>query len=71
MASLAGHLYGAAFYRKLRRVLAPKGRLFHYVGNPESRSLANVTRGVIDRLRMSGFSRVGPCPEAFGVVAEP
>jgi hypothetical protein len=68
--SLAGHLYGAAFYRKLHRVLGARGRLFHYIGNPESRSMMNATRGVIERLRAAGFSRVRPCPEAFGVVAE-
>ena len=67
--SLAGHLYGAEFYRKLHRVLGAKGRLFHYIGNPESRSMMTVTRGVIERLRVAGFSRARPCPEAFGVVA--
>jgi hypothetical protein len=68
--SLAGHLYGAEFYRKLHRVLAEKGRLFHYIGNPKSRSMMSVTRGVGDRLRAAGFSRVRPSPDAFGVVAE-
>jgi len=68
--SLAGQLYGATFYGKLHRVLRAKGRLFHYVGNPENRSTMNVTRGVSDRLRTAGFSRVRPWPKAFGVVAE-
>jgi hypothetical protein len=68
--SLAGQLYGAEFYRKLHRVLGAGGRLFHYIGNPQSRSMRNVTLGVIDRLRAAGFSRVRPCPGAFGVVAE-
>ena len=68
--SLAGHLYGAEFYRKLHRLLRAKGRLFHYIGNPKSRSMMNVTHGVSDRLRTAGFSRVRPWPEAFGVVAE-
>lgn len=68
--SLAGHLYGAEFYRELHRVLRAKGRLFHYIGNPESQSTRNATRGVIRRLRAAGFHRVRPCPEAFGVVAE-
>ncbi|MGH2410978.1 MAG: class I SAM-dependent methyltransferase, partial [Chloroflexota bacterium] len=35
--SLAGDLYGGAFYRQLFRVLCPGGTLFHYVGNPASR----------------------------------
>jgi predicted methyltransferase len=68
--SLAGNLYGAKFYGKLHRVLRVKGRLFHYIGNPENRSMMNVTRGVSDRLRTAGFSRVRPWPDAFGVVAE-
>ena len=68
--SLAGNLYGAEFYRKLHRTLSGKGRLFHYIGNPENRSMMSVTRGVSERLRAAGFSRVRPWPEAFGVVAE-
>ena len=68
--SLAGNLYGQHFYRKLHRVLRTKGRLFHYIGNPESRSMMNVTRGMSDRLRTAGFSVVRPWPEAFGVIAE-
>ena len=68
--NLAGNLYGAKFYGKLHRLLRAKGRLFHYIGNPESRSMMNVTRGVSDRLRTAGFTRVRPWPKAFGVVAE-
>jgi uncharacterized protein len=67
--SLAGHLYGLDFYRKLHRVLAARGRLFHYLGDPQSRAMKNVTRGVVERLHAAGFSRVRPFPEAFGVVA--
>jgi uncharacterized protein len=68
--SLAGNLYGVEFYGKLYRVLADGGRLFHYVGNPDRRSLQTVARGVIERMREAGFDRVRPYPEAFGVVAE-
>jgi predicted methyltransferase len=67
--SLAGHLYGRAFYAELYRVLQPGGRLFHYVGDPDSRSGANITRGVIERLQTVGFNRVRRCREAFGVAA--
>ena len=69
MFSLAGHLYSADFYSQLRRVLRPSGRLFHYVGDPASRSGRNVTRGVVRRLHESGFRRVKPYQRAFGVVA--
>lgn len=66
---LAGHLYAIEFYAELYRVLRHAGRMFHYIGNPESRSVSQITRGVIDRLRGVGFSRVMRRPSAFGVVA--
>ncbi|MEJ2749470.1 MAG: hypothetical protein P8183_16435 [Anaerolineae bacterium] len=69
MFSLAGHLYSTDFYRELYRILTPKGRLFHYIGNPDSKSGGNVTRGVVRRLQEAGFRRVKPRPQAFGVVA--
>jgi len=67
--SLAGHLYAGEFYVELHRVLRRGGRLFHYVGNPESKSGGNITRGVIRRLQEAGFSRVVRRPRAFGVLA--
>lgn len=67
--SLAGELYAADFYRSLHRILTGKGRLFHYIGNPDSKSGANVTRGVVRRLQAAGFKRVIPKPGAFGVLA--
>lgn len=66
---LAGDLYSGAFYRELYRVLSRGGRLFHYIGDPESKAGGSVTRGVIQRLREAGFSRVGRRAEAHGVVA--
>ena len=67
--SLAGHLYATPFYAELYRVLDHTGRLFHYIGNPESRSVRQITRGVVDRLRRVDFSRVKHQPRAFGIVA--
>lgn len=67
--SLAGELYSEAFYRELYRVLARRGRLFHYIGDPESRSGRRTTDGVIRRLQDAGFERVRRSPKAFGVVA--
>jgi predicted methyltransferase len=67
--ALAGELYGLGFYQELYRVLKRGGRLFHYIGDPESHSGAKVTRGVMDRLQRAGFGRVERRPAAFGVVA--
>lgn len=69
MFSLAGELYALDFYRELHRVLAARGRVFHYIGNPESKSGGTVTRGVVRRLQEAGFRRIVPHPEAFGVTA--
>jgi hypothetical protein len=69
MFKLAGHLYSADFYRELHRVLKAKGRVFHYIGDPKSKSGGTVTRGVVRRLQEVGFRRVKPWPQAFGVVA--
>ncbi len=69
MFNLAGHLYGADFYAELYRVLRRNGKLFHYIGDPDSKSGANVTRGAIRRLQEVGFRRVQRHPRAFGVVA--
>lgn len=69
MFALAGELYSLAFYRQLFRVLRKRGRLFHYIGNPESKSGATVTRGVVRRLTEAGFQGVRLRPQAFGVIA--
>jgi uncharacterized protein len=67
--SLAGDLYSFDFYRQACRVLSRNGRLFHYIGDPESKSGRSVTAGVIKRLEQAGFRRVERAPRAFGVVA--
>ncbi|MFC2037229.1 spermine synthase [Chloroflexota bacterium] len=67
--SLAGDLYSGEFYSHLFRVLRGRGRLFHYVGDLESRSGRNVVKGVGRRLQEAGFSRIVRKPRAFGVVA--
>jgi len=50
-------------------VLKRGGRLFHYIGDPNSKASGNVTKGVMRRLQDAGFKRVVRRPEAFGVVA--
>lgn len=67
--SLAGELYSQQFYAQLQRILRSGGRVFHYIGNPQSRLGRNTTRGVVQRLGAVGFSKIAPMPKAFGVVA--
>lgn len=67
--SLAGELYSAACYRQLFRVLKRGGRLFHYIGDLDSRSGHNVMKGAIRRLQEAGFERIVRRPEAFGLLA--
>ncbi len=69
MFSLAGDLYSLAFYQRAFRVLRHNGKMLHYIGDPESKSGARVTAGVIRRLQEAGFRRVTRAPRAFGVVA--
>ena len=69
MFSLAGDLYSGECYRHLFRILKPKGRMFHYIGDLDSRSGRNVARGVVRRLQEAGFRRIVRKPGAFGVVA--
>ena len=69
MFSLAGDLYSLAVYQQAFRVLKHNGRIFHYIGDPERKSGARVTTGVIRRLQEAGFKRLVRAPRAFGVVA--
>jgi uncharacterized protein len=67
--SLAGDLYSSEFYRELYRVMRNRCQLFHYIGDPESKSGHSITVGVIHRLEQAGFTQVKRAPRAFGVVA--
>ena len=67
--SLAGDLYGEAFYKQAWRVLAGNGRMFHYLGDPKSASGGRMTKGAVNRLRSAGFRRIIPKPFAHGVLA--
>jgi predicted methyltransferase len=66
---LTGDLYSGEMYRRLYRVLRDGGRLFHYIGDPDSKSGRSVTRGVALRLEEAGFGEVRPRPQAFGLLA--
>lgn len=67
--SLAGDLYSGSFYEELYRVLRSGGKLFHYVGDPQSKSGRSVTASVMRRLGQAGFREIRKAPRAFGVVA--
>jgi predicted methyltransferase len=67
---LAGDMYSGEFYRSLYRVIQPRGRLFHYIGDLGSPSVSRVARGVIERLKAAGFQAVKKHPDAYGVVAQ-
>lgn len=67
--SLAGDLYSGEFYREVYRVMRNRSQLFHYIGDPDSKSGRGITAGVIRRLQQAGFRQVRRAPRAFGVVA--
>src|SRR6202142_2702945 len=53
---IAGELYSQNFYDQLARVLAPKGKLFHYTGTPNQlTSGRNLAGEVSRRLQAAGF----------------
>lgn len=63
-------LYGSEFYSLLRQKMRKSGgKLFHYIGNPESRESGRLFRGVMDRLNTVGFKNIEKANRAFGVVA--
>jgi predicted methyltransferase len=67
--ALAGDLYSWEFYKQALRVLQERGRMFHYIGDPNSAAGSKVTKGVVKRLHDAGFKKVIPLEKAFGVVA--
>jgi predicted methyltransferase len=67
--NLAGDLYSGEFYRELYRVMRNRSQLFHYIGDPESKSGRSITSGVLRRLEQTGFRQIRRTPRAFGVVA--
>lgn len=67
--ALAGELFSEAFYGHLLRVLKPKGVLYHYIGDPASKSAGNVAKGAAARLKKAGFGGVVIDYEAHGILA--
>ncbi len=66
--SFAGELYSEEFYNELYRILKPKGRLLHYVGNPGSKYRGkDFVKGVQNRLNSAGF-RTKKTPDGESVL---
>ena len=68
--SMAGELYGEAFYKELYRIIKRGGRLFHYTGNPyQKKQGQNFMKNTVKRLQHSGFKEVRMQPDILGVTA--
>ena len=67
--ALAGSSSLARVLRTPASILKPKGRLYHYIGDPASKSAGNVARGAVTRLKEAGFGGVVIDYDAHGIVA--
>lgn len=67
--AMGGVLYAQTFYTQLCRVLCSGGRMFHYIGDPDSKESGRLYNGIRQRLRDAGFTDVRDARDAFGVVA--
>ena len=67
--ALAGELFSETFYAHLLRILKPNGVLYHYIGDPASKSAGNVAKGAAARLKKAGFGGVVIDYEAHGILA--
>ncbi|UCH88571.1 MAG: methyltransferase domain-containing protein [Thermoplasmata archaeon] len=66
----AESLYSLEFYQKLKRVLKPGGKLFHYIGAPGSRARGiNLMSNVKSKLRKTGFNKIQTDPELASLIA--
>ena len=68
--SIAEELYSLAFYQELYRVLKPKGKIFHYVGEPGKLQGKNYLKGILKRLKLAGFVKIKKVKEALGLVIQ-
>eukprot|EP00242_Pyramimonas_sp_CCMP2087_P012726 CAMPEP_0198199720 /NCGR_PEP_ID=MMETSP1445-20131203/2916_1 /TAXON_ID=36898 /ORGANISM="Pyramimonas sp., Strain CCMP2087" /LENGTH=427 /DNA_ID=CAMNT_0043869611 /DNA_START=170 /DNA_END=1453 /DNA_ORIENTATION=+ len=67
--TLAGDLYSLEFYSQLSRLLKPQGKLYHYVGDPDSKAAGRHFQGILRRLRKAGFEGAAIDHDAHGIVA--
>jgi hypothetical protein len=67
--TLGGDLYSEDLYRQIHRVMKRGGRLFHYIGDPDSGIGKRLYPGVMNRLSQAGFHGTTRHKTAFGVTA--
>jgi hypothetical protein len=68
--SIAPELYSLEFYRQLFRILRRNGRILHYVGRPGIRQGKRYVKGMINRLREAGFSRIRKNARSLSLIVE-
>jgi len=67
--TLSSPLYSSPFYAELYRVLKPRGKLYHYTGNPGSKKRGiDLPGNVMLKLKRTGFRNVRRAH--YGVVGE-
>ncbi|MEM1507607.1 MAG: methyltransferase [Candidatus Bathyarchaeia archaeon] len=68
--NVAPELYSLEFYKQLFRVLKGNGRMLHYVGRPGIRQGKRYLKGIMERLRLAGFTRIRMVDYALSLVIE-
>lgn len=68
--NVAPELYSLEFYKQLFRVLKGNGRILHYVGRPGVRQGKRYLKGIMERLRLAGFTRIRMVDYALSLVIE-
>lgn len=63
--NIAEELYTKSFYEQLYRILKPKHKILHYVGNPHTKhpKFKNVIPNIIKKLSEVGFKNITPIAE--------
>ena len=64
-----GDLYSLELYKRLYKLLKPRGILFHYTGEPGRKRKLNIPGSVSSRLKKAGFQVVGYNKKAGGIIA--
>jgi len=68
--SIASELYSLEFYKQLFRVLKGNGRILHYVGRPGIRQGKRYLKGIINRLKLAGFSSIKRDEDSLSLIIE-